>query len=111
MWGPILISMVLGLILSILNDATADNFGIIFMTMILGTAIITLNFKILGSKLKFFQSMSFLGYCVTPLVVGVLILVILRTATVNNILINLLIMSLCCIWSVLAANGFLGTMI
>ncbi len=111
LWGPILISMVLGLILSVTSSATADNFGIIFMTMLIGTSVITLNFKILGSKLRFFQTISFLGYCVLPLVLGTLIMVILKAASTNNILLNAFIMALSCTWAVLAANGFLGTMI
>ncbi|XP_051912295.1 protein YIPF6-like [Hippocampus zosterae] len=111
LWGPILISMVLGLMLSIVGSATSDNFGIIFMTMMIGTSVITLNFKILGSKLRFFQTMSFLGYCVTPLVVGVLVMVVLKSASVNSLLLNMLVMTLSCVWGVLAANGFLSTMI
>ncbi|OMJ19081.1 Protein YIPF6 [Smittium culicis] len=74
----------------------------VFMVMSLGSCVITLNCKLLGGQISFFQSVCALGYCVFPLVFSTLLMAILK----KNIF-TVLFVLVTVAWSIYAASGFL----
>ncbi|KRX01745.1 hypothetical protein PPERSA_01615 [Pseudocohnilembus persalinus] len=70
LWGPLLLCLLLALTLSISSSSDSDNdtiFSTIFVIIWVGAGIVTLNAKLLGGKISFFQSVCVLGYCVFPI--------------------------------------------
>jgi len=82
LWGPLILCIFLATIL----HGTAGNkdgisgpeFAEVFIIYWFGAAVVTLNIKLLGGAISFFQSICILGYCVLPLAVALLICVILE---------------------------------
>jgi hypothetical protein len=79
LWGPLLLCTFLA---TILHGSTADNiheneggpeFSEVFVIVWIGAAIVTLNSKLLGGQISFFQSVCVLGYCLTPLAVSLIV--------------------------------------
>lgn len=72
LWGPLLLCLVLAIILS---TATGNNqgslvFSAVFVLVWLGAAVVTLNAKLVGSSVAFFQTVCVMGYCLAPLCLG-----------------------------------------
>ena len=59
-----------------------------------GAAVVTLNGKLLGGKLSFFQSVCVLGYCIFPLVIASLLSWILP-----SFIIKIIVVSVAFAWS------------
>ena len=55
-----------------LNDG-GPQFAEVFVIYWVGAAVVTLNTKLLGGSISFFQSVCVLGYCVLPLTVALII--------------------------------------
>ena len=70
-----LFCMMMALTLSFTHKKEADViFATIFVLIWSGASIITVNTKLLGSKISFFQSISLIGYCVFPIAMASLVL-------------------------------------
>ncbi|EGR28128.1 Yip1 domain member 6 protein [Ichthyophthirius multifiliis] len=84
LWGPLLLCLSLAMYkyiieiqkiyvikkrtLSIASSQQAEKvFAIIFILIWSGAVVITLNAKLLGGKISFFQSVCVLGYCIFPI--------------------------------------------
>ncbi|ORZ30057.1 Yip1 domain-containing protein [Catenaria anguillulae PL171] len=69
LWGPLLLCLGLSITMSLSAppEQTAHVFSGIFVLVWVGAAVVTLNTKLLGGTLSFFQSVCVLGYCVFPL--------------------------------------------
>ena len=64
--------------------ATDDSglvFGAVFIVTWCGAAVVTLNAKLLGGSVSFFQSICVLGYCLFPLVISALASTIIHATT------------------------------
>ena len=76
LWGPLFVCLTLALILS--GGSTQEEasliFGVVFMVVWLGAAVVTFNAQLLGGSLSFFQSVCLLGYCVFPMAIAATIL-------------------------------------
>ncbi|CAK9036319.1 Isochorismatase domain-containing protein 1 [Durusdinium trenchii] len=73
LWGPLLLCLALGLILSgQAADSTQASYAFadIFVTVWVGSGVVTLNALLLRGKVSFFQTVCVLGYCIFPLVVS-----------------------------------------
>ena len=73
LWGPLLLCLALGLILSWqAADSTQASYAFadIFVTVWVGSGVVTLNAVLLRGKVSFFQTVCVLGYCIFPLVVS-----------------------------------------
>jgi hypothetical protein len=94
LWGPLILCLTLAILLSSqsspankLNPAlTAQDdsglvFGAVFIVTWCGAAIVTMNAKLLGGSVSFFQSICVLGYCLFPLVLSAIACTIIHAAT------------------------------
>ncbi|KIY65880.1 Yip1-domain-containing protein [Cylindrobasidium torrendii FP15055 ss-10] len=109
LWGPLVLCLCLGVMLSI--NAPADQSLGTFTSVIaicsIGALIVTVQAKLLGGRVSFFQGLCTLGYCLAPLNVAALI-----SCFVRVIYIRAPIALLCWAWCIWAAVNFLdGTKI
>ncbi|BGP27972.1 hypothetical protein JCM10295v2_006959 [Rhodotorula toruloides] len=105
LWGPLIFCLLLAILLS--TNAPADQslpiFTGVFVIVWLGSVVVTLNAKLLGGRVSFFQSLCVLGYCIFPLDLAALVSVFVRMLWVR--------LPVCAAsfgWSVWAAVNFLG---
>ncbi|SAL99466.1 hypothetical protein [Absidia glauca] len=71
LWGPLLLCLTLAISLSALgpDDQSVSVFTGVFTLVWLGAATITINAKLLGGTVSFFQTVCAIGYCLFPLVI------------------------------------------
>ncbi|XP_077395213.1 protein YIPF6 [Festucalex cinctus] len=72
LWGPLLLCVTLALLLqggaaARSGEQAGPQFAEVFVIVWLGSIVITLNSKLLGGTISFFQSLCVLGYCILPL--------------------------------------------
>ncbi|ORX78957.1 Yip1-domain-containing protein [Anaeromyces robustus] len=104
LWGPLILCMTLAIRLSMSapENQSAMVFTITFIIIWCGAAVITVNSKLLGGKMSFFQSICILGYCIFPLTIVSLI-----TLLIDYFIIDLILVLVGFAWSVYASIGFL----
>ncbi|KAG9001660.1 hypothetical protein FRB90_011572, partial [Tulasnella sp. 427] len=75
LWGPLILCLALGIMLSISAppDQSLGIFTGVVVIVSVGSLVVTLNAKLLGGRVSFFQSLCVLGYCIFPLVVAALV--------------------------------------
>jgi len=85
LWGPLVFCLVLSLLMSFGASENQSQvvFTGIFSMVWLGEAVCTLNLKLLGGTVSFFQSVCVLGYCLFPLTIAALINVFVHTIFVR----------------------------
>ena len=115
LWGPLLICFSLCLILTFGNSKVNEDssFVLIFSIVWIGGFIINLNAKILGVNIGFFQVFCLLGYCLFPILVSAIIIIILLRNDNYNLffeVLKILILILCVCWSCFASVGFVGSL-
>ncbi|XP_007507007.1 protein YIPF6 isoform X2 [Monodelphis domestica] len=114
LWGPLVLCVSLALMLQGGSvDSKEDGgpqFAEVFVIVWFGAVVITLNSKLLGGTISFFQSLCVLGYCVLPLTVGMLVcrLVLLASMGPINFLIRFIVVIAMFAWSTLASTAFLA---
>ncbi|GAA5806807.1 hypothetical protein MFLAVUS_000155 [Mucor flavus] len=81
LWGPLILCLALAIILSTSVPAaqSVPIFTGVFVIVWVGAAIVTLNAKLLGGSVSFFQSVCVIGYCLFPLVVVATIAIFVET--------------------------------
>jgi len=74
LWGPLLLCLMLAITLAASTSSTGTSqdtasmvFGIVFVVVWLGAAVVTVNSQLLGGNVSFFQSVCLLGYCIFPM--------------------------------------------
>jgi len=75
LWGPLVLCLGLGALLS-LNAPPANSipvFTAVIVIVSLGSFVVTVQTKLLGGKISFFQGLCVLGYCIAPLNVAALV--------------------------------------
>ncbi|NWQ62775.1 YIPF6 protein, partial [Neopipo cinnamomea] len=92
------------------KDDGGPQFAEVFVIIWFGAVVITLNSKLLGGTISFFQSLCVLGYCVLPLTVAMLVcrLVLLVGAGTISFIIRLVVVVAMFGWSTLASTAFLA---
>ncbi|KAI9184351.1 hypothetical protein H9P43_003404 [Blastocladiella emersonii ATCC 22665] len=105
LWGPLLLCLALSISMSISapKEQTAAVFTGIFVIVWAGAAVVTLNTKLLGGNLSFFQSVCVLGYCIFPLFLASLVALF-----VGWIVIRAPIVAGAFLWSTYASLAFLN---
>ncbi|OBZ85855.1 Protein YIPF6 [Choanephora cucurbitarum] len=75
LWGPLLLCLILAIILSLRapDQQAVPIFTGIFVIVWVGAAIVTLNAKLLGGAVSFFQTVCVIGYCLFPIVVSAIV--------------------------------------
>jgi len=109
LWGPLILCILMATLLQGSDDG-APQFAQVFAIVWLGATVVTLNSKLLGGTISFFQSLCVLGYCVLPLAVALIIckLILLAHRTTPLFAVRCIIVLGTLIWSCFASIGFLG---
>ncbi|XP_041828180.1 protein YIPF6 [Melanotaenia boesemani] len=114
LWGPLLLCVTLALLLQ--GGATDQNnqggpqFAEVFVIVWFGSIIITVNSKLLGGTLSFFQSLCVLGYCILPLTVAMVVcrIVLIRGTGPVTSVVRLVVVTASFGWSTFASTAFLA---
>ncbi|XP_045447583.1 protein YIPF6 [Melitaea cinxia] len=116
LWGPLLLCTFMATILQGSTER-ADNsndggpeFAEVFVLVWIGAAVVTLNSKLLGGNISFFQSVCVLGYCLFPIALSLIICRVILFTTQNTFLffLRLVISMIGFAWATFAATKFLG---
>jgi hypothetical protein len=69
LWGPLLLCLMLAIMLSVNAPAThsLSVFTSVVVIVSLGSLVVTVQAKLLGGRVSFFQGLCVLGYCIAPL--------------------------------------------
>ncbi|KAE9394401.1 Yip1-domain-containing protein [Gymnopus androsaceus JB14] len=85
LWGPFMLCLLLGIMLSV--NAPASQSLNVFTSVIvicsLGALAVTVQAKLLGGRVSFFQGLCVLGYCIAPLDIAALISCFVRVIYVR----------------------------
>ncbi|EUC64791.1 YIPF6 protein [Rhizoctonia solani AG-3 Rhs1AP] len=85
LWGPLVLCLALGILLSI-NAPPTQSLGVftgVVVIVSIGSLVVTLNAKLLGGRVSLFQSLCVLGYCTFPLVLAAIISTFVRVLYVR----------------------------
>ncbi|KAL9224317.1 hypothetical protein vseg_000363 [Gypsophila vaccaria] len=105
LWGPFFFIVFLGLTLSwSASVKKSEVFAVAFALLAAGAVILTLNVLLLGGHIIFFQSLSLLGYCLFPLVVGAFICMLK-----DNAVLKVVVVCVTLAWSSWAAYPFMSS--
>lgn len=114
LWGPLVLCTFLATILQSSSDATHSNdggpeFAEVFVIVWIGSIVVTLNSKLLGGNISFFQSVCVLGYCLLPLAIALIFCVIILTMEQTPLLLacRLIITIAGYFWANYASKAFL----
>ncbi|XP_025132828.1 protein YIPF6 isoform X1 [Bubalus bubalis] len=114
LWGPLILCVTLALMLQRGSvDSEKDGgpqFAEVFVIVWFGAVTITLNSKLLGGNISFFQSLCVLGYCILPLTMAMLVcrLVLLAEPGPVNFMVRLFVVIIMFAWSIVASTAFLA---
>lgn len=119
LWGPLIICVVLALLMqgtdsTPSSDASYPEFADIFIIFWIGSIVVTVNSKLLGGHISFFQCVCVLGYCVLPLAIALILCRIILFAVQNwkvSIAIRLISVVLGLGWATYASVIFLAASI
>lgn len=82
----------------------------VFVIIWFGSIIITLNSKLLGGNISFFQSLCVLGYCILPLTVAMVVcrIVLMGGSGTVSFAVRLVVVTASFGWSTFASTAFLA---
>ncbi|XP_064608387.1 protein YIPF6-like [Liolophura sinensis] len=116
-WGPLILCVFMGMMLQgssehldKMNDG-GPQFAEVFVIYWVGAVVVTLNTKLLGGNISFFQSVCVLGYCVFPLSISLVICRIVLIAaeqTTGLFIVRFVAVILGFAWSTFASTAFLA---
>ncbi|CAD8181686.1 unnamed protein product [Paramecium pentaurelia] len=109
LWGPLLLSLLLAMTLGINSNQSSDTiFGTIFIIMWGGSAVITVNAKLLGGQVSFFQSVCVLGYCVFPINIAAVLITFFQSYF--GFFLRIIIVGVAFLWSTFSSLSFMSSM-
>uniref|UniRef100_A0A1L8EH46 Protein YIPF n=1 Tax=Haematobia irritans TaxID=7368 RepID=A0A1L8EH46_HAEIR len=113
LWGPLVLCTFMATVLQGSSVGYYDGgpeFAQVFVIVWIGAAIVTLNSKLLGGNISFFQSVCVLGYCLTPVAISLIVCRIILLATQSPLLffLRLLTTTIGFLWATYASFIFLG---
>ena len=107
LWGPLILSLTLGLTISIFSDnATSLVFSVVFFLIAVGAVIVTVNTTLLGGNLSFFHSVCVLGYCLLPMTIAGILVCILQWIVFRLILVGAGVA-----WASYCSSGFMSAVV
>lgn len=82
----------------------------VFVIIWFGSIIITLNSKLLGGNISFFQSLCVLGYCILPLTAAMVVcrVVLIGGSGTVSFAVRLVVVTASFGWSTFASTAFLA---
>ncbi|XP_077289225.1 protein YIPF6 [Arctopsyche grandis] len=116
LWGPLLLCTLMATVLQGSAEQTPNSndggpeFAEVFVLVWIGSLIVTLNSKLLGGNISFFQSVCVLGYCLLPTAIALLIcrIILLVNQTTFLFFLRLVITIFGFCWATFASTAFLG---
>ncbi|KAB8073829.1 hypothetical protein BDV29DRAFT_174816 [Aspergillus leporis] len=105
LWGPLIFCLLLSFFLAMRAKGEQSDlvFSGVFCIVWIGEAVVTLQIKLLGGNISFFQSVCIIGYTLFPLVIAAL-LSALGLPTIARIPVYLVLIA----WSLAAGISILG---
>uniref|UniRef100_A0A6V7KJP2 Protein YIPF n=1 Tax=Bracon brevicornis TaxID=1563983 RepID=A0A6V7KJP2_9HYME len=115
LWGPLVLCTFMAMILQG-SEATDDvnsggpQFAEVFVLVWVGSMVVTLNSKLLGGNISFFQSVCVLGYCLLPTTIALIIcrIILLAEQTTLLFILRFIITIIGFLWATYASMVFLG---
>lgn len=113
LWGPLILCTFMAFLLE--NDSEQDGgpaFAEFFSLIWMGSIVVTMNIKLLGGTISFFQSACVIGYCLFPLAVSLAISKVLLTVLNGQSMLVFILRSVSVlvsfVWASYASMQFLG---
>ncbi|KAF7996354.1 hypothetical protein HCN44_001986 [Aphidius gifuensis] len=115
LWGPLVLCTFMALVLK--GDDSINNvndggpeFAEVFVIVWIGSIVVTLNSKLLGGNISFFQSVCVLGYCLLPTTIALIVCRIILFFSQGTILfiLRFIVTSIGFAWATYASMIFLG---
>ncbi|MCJ1409642.1 hypothetical protein MMC19_003723 [Ptychographa xylographoides] len=103
LWGPLVFSLLLSLLLSSTAAKKDTAFTGVFALVWIGSAVVTWQIRLLGGKIAFFQTVCIIGYTLFPLVIAAFLSAV-HLAVIPRIPIYLVLLA----WSLAAGVSILG---
>jgi len=113
LWGPLIVCLGLSIILSIRapSSQTSAVFAAVFMSMWIGSVVVTVNAKLLGGTISFFQSVCVLGYCVFPFCLSALVILLLSNTPLGKVWLDVVWVAIGFVWATRASTVFIAQFI
>lgn len=114
LWGPLLLCTFMAMVLQGTESADSNDggpeFAEVFVIVWLGAIVVTINCKLLGGNISFFQSVCVLGYCLLPTVIALVVcrLILFMRQTDLLFALRFLVTMLGFAWATFASMVFLG---
>ncbi|KAK3868526.1 hypothetical protein Pcinc_002273 [Petrolisthes cinctipes] len=124
LWGPLILCTFIAMMVQGSQDVPkvkpedseipkhdgGPEFAQVFVIVWLGAAVVTLNTKLLGGTISFFQSVCVLGYCLLPPCFSLIFCRLILLAEPNRFLFAIRFIATCIgfVWATFAAMVFLG---
>ncbi|XP_013790601.2 protein YIPF6-like [Limulus polyphemus] len=117
LWGPLILCVFLAMMLQGTTEEAdslskgGPQFAEVFVIVWLGAVVVTLNSKLLGGKISFFQSVCVLGYCLLAPCLSLIICQLILLApqqTVALFIIRFIVTMFGFAWATFASTAFLG---
>eukprot|EP00892_Ulva_mutabilis_P008909 jgi/Ulvmu1/6390/UM003_0018.1 len=104
LWGPLIFNLMLACLLSLESADPERTFSVVFIVVIAGALLLTVNVVLLGGSVSLLQSVSLLGYCVFPLDLAAIGCFLAR----RNRYAEIVMISLSVLWAMYASVPFLA---
>ena len=75
------------------------SFGVLFLIMWGGAFVVTVNTKLLGGHISFFQCVCVLGYCVFPIVIAAVAIYVFKLVGIHVLLVKIIVSGVALVWS------------
>ncbi|XP_003703372.1 protein YIPF6 [Megachile rotundata] len=115
LWGPLVLCTFMAMALQGSSDKANNSneggpeFAQVFVIVWIGSMIVTLNSKLLGGNISFFQSICVLGYCLLPTAIALIIcrILLMVEQTTDLFSLRFYITMLGFVWAAYASMAFL----
>lgn len=115
LWGPLVLCTFMAMILQGSSDVADSNdggpeFAEVFVIVWIGSMVVTLNSKLLGGNISFFQSVCILGYCLLPTAIALILcrVILMVEQTPKLFILRFTITIIGFFWATYASMAFLG---
>ena len=113
LWGPLILCTFMAFVLENSDDQdTGPAFAEFFTLVWIGSIVVTMNIKLLGGHISFFQSACVIGYCLFPLAASLglskILLMISEEQTMLIFILRSVAVGIAFLWSAYASVQFLG---
>ncbi|KAJ3659288.1 hypothetical protein Zmor_010984 [Zophobas morio] len=115
LWGPLMLCTFMAMVLQ--GSSTVDNsndggpeFAEVFVIVWIGSMVVTLNSKLLGGNISFFQSICVLGYCLLPTTLALIVcrIILMVEQTPMLFFLRFTVSMIGFAWATYASMVFLG---